>query len=270
MLQSEEPKTSMTTPPSRGENVRKTTQKNGDWSKKYFLHGDSSDIVANVKNESHEYVESTGSASANAIAKKIHRISKEADQILNKRLALITSQEDTALKSIIQLQQTTIQEILSNASSQVKSYEEEYKKNIEEFITQLEKEMSKHLEALQRQVENQKQSVMTISSTYIQKLEIIVKDAKTDLTKNIQSRTTSKHQEILKNYQIPEIAHEPIGYEQLRKLTLEIYATTGTKGENQGGDNIPNRKQYLNEIQQAKKLPHPKRTVYIQSNTSSK
>ncbi|CAF2523865.1 unnamed protein product [Rotaria sp. Silwood2] len=125
--------------------------------------------------------------------------------------------------------------------------------------------MSKHLDLLQKQIEAEKQRVFSHTNSNIQDLTVRSENAKRQFLQILQVFAESKRQEVLD--EISSISKDktlqPLGYEQLRRLNVEMYSTVGMKKEVQGCDNVPDRNKHIKDINDAKPNQPIKRTVYI-------
>ncbi|CAF1282264.1 unnamed protein product [Rotaria sordida] len=143
-----------------------------------------------------------------------------------------------------------------------------YRQEIEKFIEKFEQKMSKHLDSLQKQIANEKQRIFSYSHNSIKNLTVKSSAAKKECHKFIENFV-----ELHRQKHLNEISHvgmdkdrQFIGYEQLRKLKLEIYSTAGMKEDEQGCENIPDRKKRIKDIEDEKPNQPLKRTVYIGMN----
>ncbi|CAF1520661.1 unnamed protein product [Rotaria sp. Silwood1] len=179
--------------------------------------------------------------------------------------------EKTIIHRIIQERQDIINRIIIKGHSNMNQCEKYYRKIIEEFIKKLEIEMSIHLDDLQKQMENEKDIVFATSHNNIKDITIKAQNAKKDFLRIIQSFAEIKRQEIIKkiiNISIDK-TRQPLGYEQLRTLNLQIYSRVGIKEDEHGCDNISERNKFIKDINHAKSHQPIKRTVYLGSNFNS-
>ncbi|CAF5058371.1 unnamed protein product, partial [Rotaria sp. Silwood1] len=190
----------------------------------------------NVENKIHGCINSSVSEDIDIYLSSLYDISIIADTILHDRYSQISSKEQTIINKII-----------------------------EEFIVKLEIEMSKHLDNLQKEMETEKEIVFISSHDNIKDLSIKTSNAKTEFIRLLECSTKTKRQEILDK--ISNISmdkkHQPLGYEQLRKVNLENYSTVGIKQDGQGCDNILDRNKYIKDIDNTKSRQPIKRTIYI-------
>ncbi|CAF4038440.1 unnamed protein product, partial [Rotaria sp. Silwood1] len=231
---------------------QKETQ-NSNWQEKYFLHGESSNIVTDVENQIHGCVNSSVSEDIDIYISNLHDINITADEILQEQ------------------RQDIINRIIIKGHSNMNQCEKYYRKIIEEFIKKLEIEMSIHLDDLQKQMENEKDIVFATSHNNIKDITIKAQNAKKDFLRIIQSFAEIKRQEIIKkiiNISIDK-TRQPLGYEQLRTLNLQIYSRVGIKEDEHGCDNISERNKFIKDINHAKSHQPIKRTVYLGSNFNS-
>ncbi|CAF2167729.1 unnamed protein product [Rotaria magnacalcarata] len=252
-------------------NLRQKEPHEEDWKKKYFVHGDSSNIVAEVQNRVDGCVCSSVSEDINTYISSLHQISTQSDEILKERLSMMTSLEALTINKLVQQRQTLIEQIVKKGADEMKKSEEHYQKVIEEFITKLEVEMSKHLDELQGRMEDEKATVFESSHNSLQLLAVHVQAAKAKLLRSIEHSTSSKREEILKKIvQISsDTKRQPIGYEQLRKLTMEVYSTVGTIEDGQGSDKITDRNKFKKLIHDNQSPQQTKRTVYLEKDSSA-
>ncbi|CAF2954033.1 unnamed protein product, partial [Rotaria sp. Silwood2] len=251
--------------------LQQKERQNSQWENKYFIHGDSSDIVADVKNQVHGCIASSVSENIDIYLSQLHDITITADNILHQRLLTISSLEENVIQQIIQERQSLIDKILIKGRSQMDQSEDYYRKLIEDFIAKLQIEMSKHLDLLQKQIEAEKQSVFSHANSNIQDLTVRSENAKRQFLQILQVFAESKRQGVLDEMSSTSMDRtlQPLGYEQLRKLNVEMYSTVGMKKEGQGCDNIPDRNKYIKDINDAKPNQPLKRTVYIGSSGDS-
>ncbi|CAF4498751.1 unnamed protein product [Rotaria sp. Silwood2] len=262
-------KSSTKPPPKEKESIKtKLEQKqpqDSNWQEKYFIHGDSSDLVVDVKNQVHGCIASSVSENIDIYLSSLHDIALTTDNILHQRLLAISSLEEKVIQQIIQERQNLIDKILVKGRSQMDQSEEYYRKLIEDFIAKLQIEMSKHLDLLQKQIEAEKQRVFSHTNSNIQDLTVRSENAKRQFLQILQVFAESKRQEVLD--EISSISKDktlqPLGYEQLRRLNVEMYSTVGMKKEVQGCDNVPDRNKHIKDINDAKPNQPIKRTVYI-------
>ncbi|CAF0898132.1 unnamed protein product [Rotaria sordida] len=242
---------------------QKETQ-NSSWQDKYFVHGDSSDIVADIESKVHGCINSSVSEDIDIYINNLHKINVTADDILHNRLSNISSMEKIIINKLIQQRQDLINKIILKGRSKMDKSEIYYRKLIEEFISKLEIEMSKHLDDLQKQMENEKEILFISSQDNIKDLSIKVENAKKEFIRKLEFSTREKRQEILDK--ISNISmdkkRQPLGYEQLRKVNLDIYSTVGQTD----CDNIPDKDKFIKDINNGKTHQPIKRTLYIQSN----
>ncbi|CAF0989162.1 unnamed protein product [Rotaria magnacalcarata] len=252
------------TPLSSEKHRQKETQ-NSNWQEKYFVHGDLSDIVAYVQSQTNGCISSSVSDEINRYLYRLHHIAVEADAILHDRVSKISSLEQEVINRLVQERQHIINKIIKQGRSQMNVVEDYYRKLIEQFIAKLEIEMSKQLDSVQKQVETIKEQVVCHSNKCINDLTMKSQTAKQECHQQLQSTTESERQEVLR--QISDISvkkgRQPLAFEQLKKVNVEMYSTVGIREDGQDCDNIPDRKTFIRDINDAK-LNHPfKRTAYI-------
>ncbi|CAF1451714.1 unnamed protein product [Rotaria sp. Silwood1] len=232
--------------------------------KHIFFHGDSSNIVARVKNDVHGCFISSVSEDIDIYLSRLYEINITSDKILHNRCLKISSKEQIIINKMIQKRQTIIKQIIKKSHFHMNLCEEYYRKIIEEFVAKLEIEMSKHLDELQKKMEETKEHVFIKSHDKIKLLSIKVENAKKEFLRRLESATKAKRQEILD--QITNISidktRQPIGYEQLRELNLKMYSTVGVKPDGQGCVNIPERDKYIKDIKNVKQHGTPKKQFY--------
>ncbi|CAF3330577.1 unnamed protein product [Rotaria socialis] len=252
-------------------NLRQKESHEIGWQEKYFVHGDSSDIVADVQSQVHGCVCSSVSEDINVYISSLHKISMQSDEILKQRLSMMTSVEAATITKLVQQRQILIEQIIKKGADEMDKSEGHYRKIIEEFIAKLEVEMSKHLDELQARMEDEKTMVFESSHDSLQLLAVNVQEAKAKLLRTVELSTTSKRQEILR--QIVQVSSDTkrqlIGYEQLRKLNMDIYSTVGTKEDVQGCDKITDRNKYKKLINDAKPHQQMKRTLFLGNNPNA-
>ncbi|CAF4004373.1 unnamed protein product [Rotaria sordida] len=257
--------------PSSSTNLQQKEAQNGSWQQKYFVHGDSSDIVADVQNQIHGCINSSVSEDIDVFLSSLHDIATAADKILHDRLSKISSMEEKVINQLIQERQDIINKIIIKGRLQMDQSEEHYRKIIEEFIAKLQIEMSIHLDSLQKQMEAEKQSVFSHSNNNIKNLTIRSQTAKKQFLQILQAFTESKREEVLDKISDSSMdkTRQPLSYEQLRKLNLEMYSTVGIKKDGEGCDNIPDRNKFIKDINDSKPNHTIKRTIYIGNNGDS-
>ncbi|CAF3434903.1 unnamed protein product [Rotaria socialis] len=251
-------------PLSSRKHRQKEAQKSS-WQEKYFVHGDLSDIVAYVQSQTNGCNSSSVPDEMNRYIYRLHHIAVEADAILHDRVSKISSLEQEVINRLVQERQDIINKIIKQGGSQMNVVDDYYRKLIEQFIAKLEIEMSKQLDSVQKQVEARKEQVVSDSNKCIKDLAMKSQTAKQECHQQLQSTTESERQKVLR--QISDIStkkgRQPLAFEQLKKFNVEIYSTVGTREDGQDCDNIPDRKKFIRDINEAKLNHRSKRTVYI-------
>ena len=128
--------------------------------------------------------------------------------------------------------------------------------------------MSKHLDALQQAIEADKESIFLGSKRNIKLVTDKADNARNELHWRLQQAAAKKRKEIMEIIDTisKDKTRQPLGYEQLRKLNVEVYSTVGMKKDGQGCDNIPDREKFITDIDKVKPpQPRIKRTVYFES-----
>jgi hypothetical protein len=125
------------------------------------------------------------------------------------------------------------------------------------------------LEYLQNELEAGKESIFQEVNSNIQYITAQADSARSYFHQLLQQFVVMKRQEIMDRIDISSKnkTDQPLGYEQLRKLNVEVYSTVGLKKDDQGCDNIRERGKFIKDIEKVKP-PHPRtrRTVYIEQN----
>ncbi|CAM4788896.1 unnamed protein product [Rotaria magnacalcarata] len=260
--------TSSTGRSSSTNNLRqKKSQNISEWKETHFLHGKSHDIVTDVLQEVHGCINSSVSENIDIRISRLHQIDTETDAIFRKRLAAIASKQQVTIDQLVIKRQEIIEEIIKDGRDQIDQSEGRFQQIIEDFITELEVEMSKYLDELQRHMEKNKDKVLVSSHNSIAYLEAKVQKAKTKLFQVIETASASKRKEIFDEASkyLSERTSQLLGFEQYRKFNMEMYSTVGTKEEEQGCENITERKKFRKLIRDNKSHGQMKRTVYVDS-----
>jgi len=228
-----------------------------------------SDIVADVKGQTHGCINSSISDDIDRNFAILHDVNEAAAKILQDRLLNIGLREKSSIDRFIQERDELISTLLRRGRSYINQYEEDYRRLIQKFITTLEIEMSKHLDYLQNQIEADKESIFQGVNMHIQLLTDEAERARGDFHQLLQQAAAAKRQEIIDFIETisKDKTSQPLGYEQLKKFNVEIYSTVGMKNDGEGCDNIPDRGKFIRDIDRVKPpLPRLKRTVYIEPN----
>ncbi|CAF1502438.1 unnamed protein product [Rotaria magnacalcarata] len=260
--------TSSTGRSSSTNNLRqKKSQNISEWKETHFLHGKSHDIVTDVLQEVHGCINSSVSENIDIRISRLHQIDTETDAIFRKRLAAIASKQKVTIDQLVIKRQEIIEEIIKDGRDQIDQSEGRFQQIIEDFITELEVEMSKYLDELQRHMEKNKDKVLVSSHNSIAYLEAKVQKAKTKLFQVIETASASKRKEIFDETSkyLSERTSQLLGFEQYRKFNMEMYSTVGTKEDEQGCENITERKKFRKLIRDNKSHGQMKRTVYVDS-----
>ncbi|CAF2143132.1 unnamed protein product [Rotaria magnacalcarata] len=260
--------TSSTGRSSSTNNLRqKKSQNISEWKETHFLHGKSHDIVTDVLQEVHGCINSSVSENIDIRISRLHQIDTETDAIFRKRLAAIASKQKVTIDQLVIKRQEIIEEIIKDGRDQIDQSEGRFQQIIEDFITELEVEMSKYLDELQRHMEKNKDKVLVSSHNSIAYLEAKVQKAKTKLFQVLETASASKRKEIFDEASkyLSERTSQLLGFEQYRKFNMEMYSTVGTKEEEQGCENITERKKFRKLIRDNKSHGQMKRTVYVDS-----
>lgn len=257
-------------PTSNGKGHPSKDSQSIQWNNKYFVHGKSSDIVAEVKNDIHGCIESFISEDINIYISYLCDIDRQANQILENRCKQISNQEQQIIDQIVLAQQTLIAQLIQNGRSKMDLSERYYQTVIEGFLAKLQVQMSKHLDSLQQQLDKNKTSIFSASTQRITNVTNISRNAKQILFERLQLIVDQQRLNLLKKLDAKTKEHksQTIGYEQLRKLDVSVYSTVGLKQPGQVCDNIPNRDRYGNDIKLAKPNQPIKRTVYLGTGTT--
>jgi vacuolar-type H+-ATPase subunit H len=228
-----------------------------------------SDIIADVKGQTHGCINSSISDDIDRNFAILHDVNEAAAKILQDRLLNIALREQSSIDQFIQKRDDLISKLINEGRSYVNQYEEDYRRLIQKFITTLEIEMSKHLDYLQNQIEADKESIFRGVNVNIQHITRDADKARGDFHRLLQQAAAAKRQEIIDLIETisKDKTSQPLGYEQLKKINVEIYSTVGMKNDGQGCDNIPDRGKFIREIDRVKPPP-PRitRTVYIEPN----
>ena len=194
------------------------------------------------------------------------------DKYIQDRISQVSTMEQTVINRLIHERQTIINQMLKKSNLHMNQYEDYYRKLLEEFISRLEIEMSRHLDELQKQMDTDQDIVFVSSQENIKDVNIKAQNAKKDILQKVHYRANKKRDEILQK--IADLTlnktRQPLGHEQLKTITLQIYSTVGIKPDGQGCDNIPEREKFIKDINTAKPHQSIKRTVYLGSNINSK
>ncbi|CAF1495166.1 unnamed protein product, partial [Rotaria sordida] len=97
---------------SSSTNLQQKEAQNGSWQQKYFVHGELSDLVADVQNQIHGCINSSVSEDIDVFLSSLHDIATAADRILHDRLSKISSMEEKVINQLIQERQDIINKIL--------------------------------------------------------------------------------------------------------------------------------------------------------------
>lgn len=160
-------------------------------------------------------------------------------------------------------------ELLKENAQHVHNYEQQYQKLLREFIEKLELKLAAHLNRLQQQMEDERQKIFDRTNDHITQTTKRADQAKSNVLRQLQTHAdrqrTIEMQNIRKH--CSDRTNQTIGYEQLRTLNFKVYSTVGLKKDGHGCENIPERTQFIRNIQQAKahQPSPPKRTVYLES-----
>lgn len=143
--------------------------------------------------------------------------------------------------------------------------ESQYRAIIEKFIAELEIKMSNDLDLLQKQVEQNKSFIFDASIKRITTVTKKAQNAKAECLELLQRSVDTKREEVLNEIESESIdkQRQPVGYEQLRRLDMNVYSTVGLKNPGQGCDTINDRDKYIKDIKDAKPNQPIKRTLYM-------
>jgi hypothetical protein len=132
--------------------------------------------------------------------------------------------------------------------------------------------MSVHLDELQKQMDTDQEIVFVSSQENIKDINRKAQKAKNDIVHKIHYQANQKRNEFLEKIAALSMnkTRQPLGFEQLRTLKLQIYSTVGIKQDRQGCDNIPERERFIKDIATATPHQSMKRTGYLGSNMNSK
>jgi hypothetical protein len=247
---------------------KKETQKYSDWHEKYFVHGMLSDIIADVSGQIHGCFDSSISNDVDAYFTILNEINTLAAKVLNDRRLKISTVEKSLNERFIHERDELIKILLRDGCSYANQYEAQYRKFIEEFIKTLEIEMSKHLDYLQKEIEADRQSIFKTVNVNINRITQEADRARSDFHRLLQEAAARKRKEIMEIIEVisADTTAQTLGYEQLRKVQLDIYSTVGTKEADSCCKNIPDREKFIKDINAAKShQPTTKRTVYLDS-----
>jgi hypothetical protein len=129
------------------------------------------------------------------------------------------------------------------------------------------------LDYLQNETEAEKESIFQKVNLNVQYITAQADRARDDFHQLLQQATVTKRQEIMDMIDMcsKNKTNQPLGYEQLRKLNVELYSTVGLKKDGQGCDNIPERGKFIKDIDKVKPpQPRTKRIVYIEKDVSQR
>jgi hypothetical protein len=198
----------------------------------------------------------------------LHEINKAAAIILKERELEITTMEKSLIDRFIREYDKLTEVSLKEGSSYANQYEIQYRKLIEEFIKNLEIEMAKHLDYLQQEIETDRQSIFIGVNTNIDRITKQADKARSDFHRILQIYVATRRQAIMQiiDHMSQDKTNQPIGYEQLRKLEVDIYSTVGVKSEENCCIQIQDRKKFHKDIEEAKQM---KRTVYLSTSSTT-
>lgn len=235
-----------------------------EWDGKYFVHGTSSDIVAEVKNKVHSCVQVSASEDIDAYVDSLSTMAVTANGILDDRYKQISALEQTTIKKLMDTQQTLINLLVQSGSFKMKQSESYYQKLIEDFIAKLEIQMSKHLDVLKQQLENNKIIIFNATNQKIQYITNISRQVKTKMFNNIEQTLEIQRTKLLQQIEMTnKETKQNFGYEQLRSLDMKVYSTISLDNPGEGCDNINDKKKYIDDLKLARPNQPLKRTVYI-------
>ncbi|CAF0833941.1 unnamed protein product [Adineta steineri] len=235
------------------------------WDEKYFIRGTSSNIMTDVKSQTHGCIDSCVSEDINNVLHMLHVVNIKADAILQDRIAKITAKEQRYMTRSIQQRENLMGKILIEGRSYANQYEERCRELIEEFIKNLEVEMSIHLDKLQQEIAADRETVFEGSNKTIGRITEKADRARNKFQGLLQKATAKKREEIMEliNVMLKDTTRQSLGYEQLKTVQLQMYSTVGNKKDGQGCDNIDGREKFIEDIDNAKPHLKIKRTVYL-------
>ncbi|CAM4948994.1 unnamed protein product [Rotaria socialis] len=242
---------------------------NDQWKKQYFLHRESSHILAEIEGEKHACINSSVSPNIDSGVLIISNISAIVDDIVQKQIKLITSREQATIQAIIQQRQLIVKRILTEGKYNINQYEAQYRQLHDAFIAKLELEMCIHLDNLQQQIDKNQNNVFSSAHNSITTTTAQAQKAKEQFLKMIQKQADLKIQALLaKSRKVSmDKMQKPIAREELRIINLRAYSTTGVHTTGKGCQNIDDRDRYRQEIKQGIQNHQVKRTVYLDKNS---
>jgi hypothetical protein len=193
-------------------------------------------------------------------------INRMAAAILDDRESKIAAMEKSLIDRFIRKRNQLTDVSLKEGCSYANQYEVQYRQAIEDFIKNLEIEISKHLDYLQQEIEADKKLIFQEVDTNIIRITKEADQARINFYQLLQIVVVRKRQEIMQMIHHIHQDIQPLGYEQLRKVEVDIYSTTGMKTNDNCCVEIRDRAKFIKDIKEAKPhQPAVKRTVYLQS-----
>lgn len=239
--------------------------RHGGWDEKYFVHGELSEIVAQLKSQTHGCTASSTPEDIEKYLQMLHSLNTRATEILKKQITIISSKEKSRIDQVTIQRDVVNQTLIGNGNSYAGKCDDYYRKIIEEFIKQLEIEMSMYLDRLQQHLQEDRDRVFRESTKNVRMISEKADKARQDFYFRLQKEIITYRQQILELIDLSiKSSGTTLGYEQMKKIDLSIYSTVGHKEGEFACDQIPQRDKFVKDIDQAKKhQPMMKRTVFL-------
>ena len=235
------------------------------WDEKYFVHGELSEIVAQLKSQTHGCTASSTPEDIEKYLQMLHLLNIRATEILKKQITVISSKEKSRIDQVTIQRDVVNQTLIGNGNSYAGQCDNYYRKMIEDFIKQLEIEMSMYLDRLQQHLQEDRDRVFRESTKNVRIISEKADKARQDFYFRLQKEIILHRQRIIQSIdQLMKSSETTLGYEQMKKIDLSIYSTVGHKEGELICDQIPQRDKFIKDIDQAKKhQPMMKRTVFL-------
>lgn len=195
----------------------------------------------------------------------LHTLNIRAMEIYRERNVEIATKEKKKIEEIT-LRCDVINEQLTNKGrSYASQYDDYYRKLIEEFIRKIEIEMSVHFDQLQQDLQNDRDKIFNQATKNVHIISDKADQARKAFYLRLQQYTLQLRQVIMADIDnlLKGSAGQSLGFEQLRKITLDFYAIVGNKGT-LVCENIQEREKYAKDITHMKQhQPQMKRTVFL-------
>lgn len=197
----------------------------------------------------------------------LYLLNIQATDIFHERTLIISENEKKRIQELTLRRDELNDTLMDKGRSYANQYDAYYRKLIEDFLRKIEIEMTIHLDRLQQDLQNDREVILNRAAKNVQSISEKADQARKEFYFRLQQIVIRYRQEIMRSIDdhVKNSSNLPLGFEQLRKITFDIYATVGDKGT-QICQNIDakERDEYVKELARAKShQPQMKRTVFL-------